>query len=84
MEENKDNSGEWCNIGDETTEEWEEPLCGKLTEGVRNGLSPRGQAKLESLIRQHRSIVRLRYNGGPPASVTSLKLRITEREHPVR
>lgn len=84
VEEDQDNDGEWCDIGDETTEEWEEALRGKLKEAEHNGLSPTGKVTLEGMIRQHRSIVRVRYNGGPPARVTPLKLHVKEGVHPVR
>lgn len=81
---NEDDNGEWCDVGCETDEEWEVALEGKLSEAARNGLSPDGKIKLEAIVRRYRKIVRVRYNGGPPARVTPLKLHIKEGVQPVR
>lgn len=49
-EENGDNNGDWCDIGDETEQEWETALNEKMSEAECNGLSPSSKEKLEALF----------------------------------
>lgn len=55
-----------------------------MAEAETKWLSNSGQVKLDRLIRKHRNIVGVRYNGEPPALVTPLKLHIKEGHNPVR
>lgn len=65
VEANKKYSGEWCDIGKETDQEWDRALTGKMDEANKNGMSPNGKVILEPLIRNHRDGICLRYNGDP-------------------
>lgn len=75
-DEDKEEEGEWRDICAETDTEWEEALKLKLGECVAKGLSGKGKDTLESMLRNNRTIVRVRYNGGPHANVRRLELSI--------
>lgn len=79
-----DAQGEWCDIGEETTQEWEDSLSDRLAQAKGNGMSGNGTIVLEKMLRKHREIVRVRYDGGPSARVRPMELRIVEGAHPVR
>lgn len=76
--------GEWCDIGNETKEEWEDSLRKSVAQAKKNGMTAGGLLSLEELLRKHRDIVRVRYNGGTAARVRPLELRITDGAHSVR
>lgn len=75
---------EWCDMGQETDEEWETELASRLAQAKSKGLSTNGCRRLEKLLRENRNIVRIRYNGGPAAKVRPLELRTVEGAAPVR
>lgn len=75
---------EWFDIGKETEKEWEGELGHKLGEAKIKGLSENGFKRLEKMLRDNPDIVRMRYNGGPPAKVRPLELRTMEGASPVR
>lgn len=54
----------WCDIGGETESEWENELLEKVREAKDKGLSSDGCNTLEAMLRNHRNVVRIRYNGG--------------------
>lgn len=79
-----DDENEWCDLGEETDTEWENHLQARLTEAHEQGISPNGRLRLESLLRKYRSIIRVRLNGGEPARVPPLQLKLKEGAVPVR
>lgn len=83
-DEDDDNEGEWCDIGDETTDEWETSLSKNLAQAKAKGMTVNGMIALEEILREHQHIVRVRFNGGPPARIRPFELRIVEGAHPIR
>lgn len=78
VEKDQDNTGEWCDIGEETDQEWEMALTETMDEAEKTWMYPNGKEILETLIIQHLNIVRVKYYGGLPARVPTLQLHIKE------
>lgn len=75
---------DWYDLGPETDDEWEAALAKKLYEASSNGISKGGLKRLEKLIREHCSHIRIRLNGGEPARVPSLHIRTLPNAKPIR
>lgn len=79
----EDNQRDWCDISDETGDEWEHSLSERWSQAKENGISAIGQVLLQMFLHQHREVVRVRYGDGAPARVRRLELRILEGGHPI-
>ena len=71
-------------LGPESDKEWEIELTRQLSLASANGISTNGLKNLESIVRRYRDIIRIRLNGGPPARVPPLELRLKPDAAPVR
>lgn len=70
------NADFWYDLGPKTKGEWESHLQARLRAATKAGLSPRGAARLEVLLRKYREAVRVRLDGRPPAKVNPLSIKL--------
>lgn len=75
---------DWCDLGPETTTEWEKELAARLQDASSAGISAQGRTRLENLLRKHRDVIRVRLDGRPHAKVSPLKIRVKPDACPVR
>lgn len=62
----EDVQGEWCDIGDETSQKWEDTMSDRLAQAKGNGISGNGTIHSNGeKVPKKREIVRISYDGGP-------------------
>lgn len=74
----------WCDLGDESNDEWLRHLQDRLNEARQGGISAQGCQKLEDMLREHRDIVRIRLDSRPPARVQPMSVHLKPDAVPVR
>ncbi len=78
-----DNDG-WLDLGPEDRAEKEIVLKQKLSEARAKGISAKGETSLEELFREYDDVIMLKLDGGEPADMEALRVRLKPGAIPVR
>lgn len=74
----------YVDLGDDRIEDIEDELQKRIAEAVSNGLSRKGEKKLEEIIQQNKTVFKIRLGSGGPANVTPMKIVLDETKKPVK